>query len=136
MPMTEEAPNEEILLLRLTRTERKVLIANLRYSTTKDNRHLRNLNMGVELWYLAQSSLVEKRYANSTEKPDWDDWQGWRNQQRHHAGPSLCHGARTRGTESKHPSKEGLAFYSRCHATLLLAGCSCNSGRGRVLVSK
>ena len=73
MPMTEEASNEEILLLRLTRTERRVLIANLRYSKTKDNRHLRKLNMGVELWYLAQDSLVEKSYANWTEKPDWDD---------------------------------------------------------------
>ena len=61
------------MLKPLTNTERKVLIANRRYAKTKDERHLQRLSMGVELWYLAQDSLVEKGYANWTGQPDFAD---------------------------------------------------------------
>ena len=61
------------MLTPLTRIERKVLIANRRYGETKDERHLQKLKMSVELWYLAQDSLVEKSYANWTERPDFTE---------------------------------------------------------------
>ena len=57
----------------LSSTERKVLIANLRYAKTKDEKHFQKLNMDVELWYLAQDSLVEKQYANWTKRVDFTE---------------------------------------------------------------
>ena len=61
------------MLKPLTNVERRVLIANRTYSKTKDERHLQRLRMPVELWYLAQGSLVEKGYASWTEPPDFAD---------------------------------------------------------------
>lgn len=61
------------MLKPLTSTERKVLIANRRYTKTKEERHLSRLRMSVELWYLAQASLVEKSYANWSELADFTD---------------------------------------------------------------
>ena len=61
------------MLKPLTSTERKVLIANRRYTKTKDEQHLQRLRMSAELWYSAQDSLVEKSYANWSEQADFTD---------------------------------------------------------------
>ena len=61
------------MLKPLTSTERRVLIANRRYTKTKDKWHLQRLSMSVELWYLAHDSLVEKSYANWSELADFTD---------------------------------------------------------------
>lgn len=59
----------------LSSAERKVLTANLRYSETKDESHFHKLNMGVWLWYLAHESLVDKHYADWTERVDFTEGQ-------------------------------------------------------------